>query len=353
VSSKKLSAAGYLVLLTVGIALTATGAAGQTFKLLHSFGGAGDGSGPFAALVADGTGQLYGVTLAGPTGSQCQSSGCGVVFKLSPNPDGSWTENLIYQFTGGSDQSSPAFPVAFDPLGNLYGTTQGNPGEYGTVFRLTPNADGSWSQRTIYTFSGGADGGQPFGIAVGGVGRLYGTTYRDRGNYQGLVFDLAQVSALNWSQNVLHHFGSGNDGYGASGELIFDATGNIYGTTYSGGLVGNGTVFKLSANADGAWNETILYSFLGSPDGAHPYAGLIFDSVGNLYGTTEQGGSTGEGTAFQLTPNSDGSWTESVLHSFGNGNDGDAPDAGLASDRAGNLYGTTTSGGGSGFEGTV
>ena len=127
-SSKRLFAAGYLVLVTVGIALTATGAVGQTFKVLHSFGGAEDGSGPFAALIADGTGQLYGVTLAGPAGPQCSPSGCGVVFKLSPNRDGSWTESLIYQFTGGSDQSEPAFPVAFDPLGNLYGTTQGNPG---------------------------------------------------------------------------------------------------------------------------------------------------------------------------------------------------------------------------------
>lgn len=352
-SSKRLFAAGYLVLVTVGIALTATGAVGQTFKVLHSFGGAEDGSGPFAALIADGTGQLYGVTLAGPAGSQCSPDGCGVVFKLSPNRDGSWMETLLYQFTGGSDQSEPAFPVAFDPLGNLYGTTQGNPGEYGTVFGLTPNADGSWSQRTIYTFTGGADGGQPFGIAVSGVGRVYGTTYRHNGNYRGLVFDLAQVSALNWKQNVLYAFGSGSDGYGSSGELIFDASGNIYGTTYSGGLLGNGTVFKLSANADGGWNETILYSFRGSPDGAHPYAGVIFDSAGNLYGTTEQGGSTGEGTAFQLIPNSDGSWTESVLHSFGSGNDGGFPDAGLTFDQASNLYGTTPSGGGFGFEGTV
>jgi uncharacterized repeat protein (TIGR03803 family) len=352
-SGKPRSSAGCLALFTVAIALTATAAVGQTFKVLHSFGGAGDGSAPFAALVADGTGQLYGVTLTGPAGPQCSPSGCGVVFKLSPNRDGSWAETLIYQFTGGSDQSEPAFPVAFDPLGNLFGTTQGNPGEYGTVFGLTPNADGTWSQRTIYTFTGGADGGQPFGIAVSGVGRLYGTTYRNRGNYQGLVFDLGQVSALTWKQNVLHAFGSGGDGYGASGELIFDASGNIYGTTYSGGLFGNGTVFKLSANAEGSWNETILYSFRGSPDAAHPYAGVIFDMAGNLYGTTEQGGSIGQGTAFELTPNSDGSWTESVLHSFGSGNDGGFPDAGLTFDTAGNLYGTTPSGGGVGFEGTV
>ena len=184
-------------------------------------------------------------------------------------------------------------------------------------------------------------------------GAVYGTTYRHNGNYRGLVFDLAQVSALNWKQNVLYAFGSGSDGYGSSGELIFDASGNIYGTTYSGGFLGNGTVFKLSATADGDWSETILYSFRGSPDGAHPYAGVIFDSAGNLYGTTEQGGSTGEGTAFQLIPNSDGSWTESVLHSFGSGNDGGFPDAGLTFDQAGNLYGTTPSGGGFGFEGTV
>jgi uncharacterized repeat protein (TIGR03803 family) len=334
-------------------AIMATGAVAQTFKVLHNFGGPGDGWSPFAGLVASADGQLYGVTIYGAVGSPCPLSECGTVFKLSPNRDGSWTETLLYQFTGGLDQSQPVFPVAFDSRGNLYGTTQGNIGEYGTVWELTPNGDGTWSQKTLYTFTGGTDGGQPFGIAVAGIGRLYGSTYRYNGNYTGAVFSLAQPSVRNWVENVVHLYGNGSDGGGPVGKVIFDAAGNMYGTTYEGGLSGNGTVYKLSANADGSgWNETILYSFAGSPDGAHPYAGLLWDSAGNLYGTTEQGGTHAAGTVFMLAPNPDGRWIESVLYTFTGQNDGANPDAGLAFDSSGNLYGTTT-GGGAGSRGTV
>lgn len=345
---------GSVVLVTFAILAVMAGRAWpQTFKVLHNFGSSGDGWTPFAGLVADDSGQLYGVTLYGAAGSPCVQSECGTVFKLKPNSDGTWTETLLYQFTGGSDQAQPVFPVAFDRRGNLYGTTQGYGGGWGTVFQLTPNLTGAWNQQTLYTFTGGSDGGNPFGITVNGVGRVYGTTYRNRGNYHGLLFTLAGVSALKWSESVPHQFGSGDDGYDPAGTLVFDADGNIYGTTYEGGLYGAGTVYKLTPSASG-WNETILYSFQDNPDGAHPYAGVIFDAAGNLYGTTEQGGTGRGGTVFKLAPNPDGSWTESVLHSFAvEGSDGYSPDAGLTFDQAGNLYGTTTAGGRDGGRGTV
>jgi uncharacterized repeat protein (TIGR03803 family) len=188
---------------------------------------------------------------------------------------------------------------------------------------------------------------------VNGAGHLYGTTYRNQGNYKGLLFSLVQMSLQNWQEVVLHPFGNGSDGYGASGKVIFDFVGNIYGTTYSGGVAGLGTVFKISRNQEpsGA-NETILYNFLGGNDARNPYAGLVFDSAGNLYGTTEQGGPSGYGTVFKLEQRADGSWSESVLYAFTGHRDGGTPDAGLAFDHAGNLYGTTISGG-SASRGTV
>ena len=139
---------------------------------------------------------------------------------------------------------------------------------------------------------------------------------------------------------VLHAFNGKDGGSTPYGGVIFDAAGNLYGTTYEGGAQGLGTVFKLASNADQDWTETVLYSFNGS-DGGASYAGLIFDGAGNLYGTTGGGGAHDWGTVFKLVPNADGSWTESVLHSFDGNGDGGFPTAGLIFDAAGNLYGTT------------
>ena len=154
-------------------------------------------------------------------------------------------------------------------------------------------------------------------------------------------------AATDWNEKVLHNFGSGADGNYPPAGLIRDAAGNLYGTTLYGGAHNYGTVFELSASAGGGWTETVLHSFNNDgTDGWYPQAGLIFDAAGNLYGTTARGGAyTYYGTVFELSPNGSGGWTETVLHSFGNGADGVFPFAGLTFDAAGDLYGTTYLGG--------
>jgi uncharacterized repeat protein (TIGR03803 family) len=156
-----------------------------------------------------------------------------------------------------------------------------------------------------------------------------------------------------WTEKVLHNFGKGDDGGTPDSSLILDAAGNLYGTTYSGGI-GYGTVFQLTPGADGKWTEKVLYRFCSisdCTDGENPYAGLIFDA-GNLYGTTVVGGAAGDGVVFKLTPSANGKWTEKVLHTFGEGKDGVNPVGGLIFDSTGNLYGTTENGGSTG-NGTV
>jgi uncharacterized repeat protein (TIGR03803 family) len=323
----------------------------QTFKVIHNFGTSPDGAAPFDSVTGDASGNLYGVTFKGPFEHGCFFDGCGTVFKLSSNLDGIWTETILYEFTGGSDGLEPVFPVAVDSKGNVYGTSQGIGQQPGTVFELVRNSDGSYTQQTLYTFTDPVGGLDPFGITLDRQGRVLGTTEFGGRFNGGVVFSLSRVSVLGWHENVLLVF---NDRYGATGRLLLDDEGNIYGNTYQGGAHGKGAVFKLTPN-DGfsGWTETILYSFADRPDGANPYAGLTFDNMGNLYGTTEQGGNAGCGTVFELTPDSNGGWNESVLYAFQGGNDGCYADSGVTFDSAGNLYGTTVDGGAGGARGTV
>ena len=151
------------------------------------------------------------------------------------------------------------------------------------------------------------------------------------------------ATSVVWTEKLLHSFND-TDGALPRAGLIFDAAGNLYGTTNAGGTYDAGTVFKLAPTGDGSWTETVLHNFGNGTDGALPAAGLIFDAAGNLYGTTEVGGFYGDGTVFELTPNGSGGWTEQVLFSF-NLADGWYPYAGLILDAAGNLYGTTYTGG--------
>jgi uncharacterized repeat protein (TIGR03803 family) len=205
-----------------------------------------------------------------------------------------------------------------------------------------PLAGAHADQTTIYTFTGGNDGGNPpCGLISGGKGivpakaRFYGATYEGGTSGLGTVYEVGN----NGFETVLHSFAGGSDGAYPQAGLIADATGNLYGTTEQGGTYGYGVVFKLTAGG----SETILYSFSGGTDGAYPFASLIFDSAGNLYGTTTEGGASGLGVVFKL--GTDG--TESVLHSFG-GSDGASPYAGVVMDKAGDLYGTTEGGGADG-----
>ncbi len=388
------------------ISICAIGVSAQTYTVLHNFGGPGDGTEPIAPVVFDAQGNLYGTTL---TGGQ---NGGGTVFKLTPS-GGNWTESVLYSFT---DQSQAQFaPVALDVRGNLYGEIQGGGSQnYGSVYELSPNGGGSWTLQTVHTFTGYPDGSAPSGgLVVGNANQIYGVANSGGHRNVGEVFNFDRLSATNWTELSLYSFlgssqgqypggpltvdaagnlygvsggGTGNNGmifkltpnhrsFGwtesqlysfqnpagtPNGGLIFDAAGNIYGTGNEDGKFSRGTVYELSPNQDGTWTYTVLYNFTDeNGDGGYPFAGLVMDAAGNLYGTTRQGGSTqgfycyqaGCGTIFKLTPVGNGQWTESIVHAFDN-DDGSAPEDGLVQDRAGNLYGTA-GGGGTNNEGVV
>lgn len=356
---------GFLFLaLAAGIVflpLTATRVSAQetthTYSVLYSFTGGADGGFPDAGLIADGAGNLYGTTHFGGSSSCANGSiGCGVVFKLDPLGN----ETLLHTFTGGADGNEPSAALVRDAAGNLYGTTPygGNTGGNcssslcGVVFKLDPLGN----ETVLYSFTLGADGGYPWGGVIRDAsGNLYGTTVFGGAYGYGVVFKLDPLG----NETVLYSFTHGADGAFPYSGLIRDGAGNLYGTTSQGGNTSNscpnggsfgcGVVFEL----DPAGNETVLYAFPGGASGWSPEAGLVRDRAGNLYGTTPFGGQTtgrcfvpsppaaGCGVVFKLDP----SGNETVLHTFTQTPDGSGPNGGLLRDRAGNLYGTTSSGG--------
>ncbi len=328
-----------------------------TEKVLHSFNGT-DGAYPYAGLIFDAAGNLYGTTVRGGIHDD------GAVFELTPKEGGGWTEKVLHSFGNGTDGVYPFAGLIFDAAGNLYGTTyEGGIHGYGTVFELTPEEGGGWTEEVLHSFNlNGTDAAYPqASLIMDSAGNLYSTSYEGGihldpcgGVGCGTVFELSPQEGGGWTEKVLHSFNlNGTDGDEPYAGLIIDTAGNLYGTTIAGGIHNNGTVFELSPREGGGWLETVLHSFnLNGTDGAVPYASLILDAAGNLYGTTYDGGIHAAGAAFELTPKEGGGWTEKVLHSFGNGTDGYEPYAGLIIDAAGNLYGTTVEGGIHGY-GTV
>jgi uncharacterized repeat protein (TIGR03803 family) len=326
---------------------------GWTEKILHSFQNNGkDGYWPHASLILDAKGNLYGTTYQGGTGLCTSNStviGCGVVFELSPKTGGGWTEKILHSFSYGTDGNYPYGSLVFDAKGNLYGTTYGGGANtyYGTVFELVPKASGPWAEKVLHSFNDNrTDGYYPYCNLVFDAARnLYGTTSSggSLGDY-GVVFELTPGAGGTWTETILHGFLSNtNDGITPNAGVILDSAGNLYGTTTGGGVYGYGTAFELSPKTGGGWTETVLYSFGDTTnDGQAPYADLIFNG-GNLYGTTAAGGPSDGGTAFELVSTA-GSWTETVLYSFSDG-DGGGPEGGVIFDTTGNLYGTTTYGG--------
>lgn len=272
------------------------------------------------------------------------------------------SERVLHSFHKGKGGHSPKQGVIFDAAGNLYGVTSygGAHENAGTVFELTPGANGEWSETVLYNFCSAtdcADGDGPFGgLIFDAKGNLYGTTVAGGPGIaqEGTVFKLAPDGKGSWIETVLHGFSDdGKDGVQPYAGVVIDAQGNIYGTTTFGGSGGSGTAFQLSPNADGTWTETVLHNFCSASkctDGENPFGGLILDAAGNLYGTTFSGGDIscnalyGCGTIFELTPGANGQWTETVLHTF-ELTDGDGPAASLIFDGAGNLYGVTEYGG--------
>jgi uncharacterized repeat protein (TIGR03803 family) len=414
------SASGVIALAVLTLVLFSK-AWGQTEKALYSFTGGSDGGTPEGVLVFDALGNLYGTTVGGN----------GVVFQLSPNQDGTWAETTIHAFTD-QDGYEPFAGLTLDSDGNLFGTTlEGGRGGCGTVFKLTPAQQG-WHHR-YYSFansSGSCEHGffPTASVTLDGSGNLFGTTdmggdlscgvdgcgvifqlskdfdyiaeklHRFRLNGAGTfpqgpltldvmgnlfgttsqggmfggvcnvvgfggcgtVFELMKVGDGEWTGKGLHHFTGGADGaFPAYGKLIFVSAGNIYGTAAGGGYQGGGcatfggcgVVFELSPTSEG-WREMTLYTFTGGSDGGKPAAGVVLDSLGNLYGTTSGGGMgpctdqgiPGCGVVYELTPNGD-TWTQRVLYSFTGGNDGSEPVGGVTLDAGGNIYGTTQIGG--------
>jgi len=312
-------------------------------KVLYNFTGFQDGASPSAALVRDKTGILYGTAFAGGdmTDGPCNMGGCGVVFKLDPNG----IQTVLYTFTGAPDAANPVAKLFRDSKGDLYGTTQfggtscGDQYAYrgcGAVFKI--DANGNYT--LLHRFKG-SNGKWPIaGLVTDGSYNLYGTTYSGAFGTSGTIYKITKrgkETKLGW-----FNWGCCTGVY-PSGALVRDASGDLYGTTRYGAhlrhrkLEGYGSIFKLDAGAGGYVNE--LYSFTGGADGATPYAGLVRDSAGNLYGTTESGGA-GYGVVFKL----DAAGNYTVLHTF-TGLDGANPYASLLLGANGNLFGTTYAGG--------
>jgi uncharacterized repeat protein (TIGR03803 family) len=408
-SKKRLTSSLVTFTIFLFLATASPAFAADKEKVLHNFGDEEDGASPNGGLIFDAAGNLYGTTYYGGGGNCGYDTTCGTVFQLTPSGNGKWKESVI--LLGSQAGDNPAAGLILDAAGNLYGTASGGyQGEgLGTVFELSPHANGKWTEEILYSFTNGDGGNDPVaGLTSDAAGNLYGTTftslygcgnvfelvhgakdtwtekvlltfgqghgcypdgtmifdatgnlygtasggghYKDHCTYGcGAVFELIPGPKRNWTAKMLHLF-TGKDGISPSGNLLFDRTGSLYGTTSGGGQYGRGAVFEMAPQSNGPWKEKLLYSFNGI-DGAEP-AGLIFDATGNLYGTTQYGGASGPrcsaygcGTAFKLTPGANGKWKEKVLHIFGSGEDGYLPEGGLIFDKAGNLYGSTASGG--------
>jgi uncharacterized repeat protein (TIGR03803 family) len=289
-----------------------------TETILYSFPNSKQGYLPNGSLVFDSEGNLYGATMfGGGQGTTCDAfyQYCGAVFKLSPpkTKGGKWTEKVLHAFKGGTDGANPNGGLTLDSKGAIYGTTfiggfncPHNSGKgCGTVFRLRPPSKkgGTWAEKQLHVFAAKSDGANPAGgLIFDAQGSLYGTAEGGNISGGGVVFRLTAAISGQWDETVLHWFS--NDGPGASlAGLLFDSAGNLYGTTIEGSNF-CGTVFRLKPPAEPGdeWSLNVLYTFNGAPDGRDPAASVIFDAEGNVYSTTEGGGSSGYGTVFEIRP---------------------------------------------------
>jgi uncharacterized repeat protein (TIGR03803 family) len=372
---------------TGGAACTAPGGCGGIFELtpgpsgytettIYQFTGGANGGGPFAGLLVDSKGTFYGITTYDGNNTTSDFC-CGTVFELAPKAGG-YTETTLYAFRGGSDGAYPLGALIEDSAGALYGTTEqgGDANGDGTVFKLTPKGKG-YSEKILYRFrnciagdarrstagplGGSCDGANPAStLYMDGSGVLFGTAEYGgqnecpEGNRCGTVFKLTP-HGKRYTEKSIYNFKGGSDGATPQDGLIADASGDLYGTTVLGGgatnnrctpsdlPLGCGTVFKLAPKSRGGYRESVLHAFQAGQDGAFPYASVIADSSGALYGTTGDGGAVGAGSVFELAPNGKG-YTESVLYSFQSTPDGNFPRASLI-DVSGTLYSTTFGGG--------
>jgi hypothetical protein len=360
--------------------LSPTGNGGWHDTSLFRFSTSTTGALPVGGVVVTAAGGVIGTTLNGGSSGSCSGavSGCGLVFQLAP-ATGIWPETVLQYMDTYSNGGIPDGLIA-DASGNLYGVnavdgggTCGG-GGCGTIYRLSPSSSGGWEMTVLYAFTGGSDGGGPWGgLTFDAAGNLYGSTYAggnlatgcntSSGPGCGVVFKLSPTGSGPWDETVLYTFTGLADGGYPNSDLAFDSAGNLYGTTLGGGKSNSncdfyglcGVVFKLSPTVSGPWSESVLYSFSGGADGATPAAGVIVDSAGNLYGTTEYGGgnadcgSYGCGVVFKMAQVSGGAWKEVLLHTF-DGGDGESPTEPLTFGSGDNLYGTASGIGGVVFE---
>ena len=267
-----------------------------TETVLYSFQGGSDGSQPYGSVAFDQAGNIYGTTFAGggPRG------GDGTVYRLAPSGSG-WTESVIYAFSN-SDGANPLSGVTLDNAGNLYGTTVDG-GAYGdgAVYELTYSAGSGWAESFLHSFNRTLGAGECFpydDLIFDPSGNLYGAA----AGGEGAIFKLTP-SAGSWTYSLLYGYGGSEEACGARGNLAMDGAGNIYGTTYCDGAYAQGSVFKLRVGSIVTY--TTLYSFTGGSDGYWPNSNVVFDANGNLYGTTYAGGPYGDGGyggVWELTP---------------------------------------------------
>lgn len=344
-SGRILHSMGSALAAFAAILMLAGAARAGTEHVIYSFSGGGDGGYPDSDLVLDSAGNLYATTVEGGDFNS------GAVVMLSPSPQG-WKETVLYSFTSGADGGEPYGGVTLDAQGNLYGTAVvgGSGGTCvesgcGVVFKLT-RFGGTWTETVIHNFTGGNDGyGPGAGLTFDKAGNLYGMTPTGGAYGLGVIYELTPGPNGKWQESIVHAFAGGTDGAtGSAGRLLLDPAGNLWGVATVGGLYGNGTAFELSPVSGGHWRFKTLYAFQGQPDAGFPYGALAADAAGNLYGTTYYDGANDLGSVYRLSLVG-GVWTETVLYSFGGGNDGLGPISNLVFDSAGNLYGTTSEGG--------
>lgn len=322
--------------------LVALAAAAQQVNTLYSFTGV-SGSDSQSGLVQDAQGNLYGTTFKGG------GADGGVLFELMPNGDGTWTQVVRWNFgESKGDGFNPYAGVILDAKGNLYGATSGGGASgNGIVFKMTPTS-GRYQEQILYSFGIAPDdgGGPRCPLVFDALGNLYGTGIGGGTFGGGTVYELSPPtgSGRTWKETILHNFNiNGGDGYGPRAGVIFDAEGNLYGTTLEGGFNGTGTVFELMPTQGGGWKKISLHNFGATfTGGVGPFGGVIMDAQGNLYGTTVNGGFCDLcGTAYELSPVPGGGWTEKTIFDFALESQ---PYAGLIVDAQGNLYGTTWGG---------
>jgi len=350
------------VLAAVLIAASSALAAGAKYGVIYRFQGSPDGAGPNSPLITDQAGNLYGTTQNGGSSRNC-FDGCGTVFRFTPpaKKGGAWKETILHSFTGDDGNSPTPSSLVFDQAGRLYGAAANNIFQ----LTPPAKGKGPWTETVLYTFTGGNDGGHPNGVIFDNAGNLFGTT-QTGGQYgqqgAGTVFELT-LKGNTWSETTLYSFPLIKDG-NHPGDLVFDSNGNLFGINSGDSVTCTpkfpfscGTVFELLAKS-GGWEYQAIHAFQGFNDASYPdFSQLIFDQSGNLYGTTAGTSGTGdvnyqdpEGTVFELTPpvTKGGSWTETFLHHFPRpgGIDGSFPIHGLVFDTSGNAFGVTFYGAG-------